>query len=37
MYLLVSFRADPAVVTELERVLSLVDEVVRHKVIKLAA
>ncbi len=37
IYLLVTFRADPAVVTELERVLSLADEVVRYKVVKRAA
>jgi small subunit ribosomal protein S6 len=31
-YVLVEFTAEPAAIVELERVLSLADEVVRHKV-----
>ena len=32
-YLVVNFEAEPASVVELERVLKLADEVVRHKVV----
>jgi small subunit ribosomal protein S6 len=31
-YLLVEFTAEPSAIVELERVLSLADEVIRHKV-----
>jgi small subunit ribosomal protein S6 len=34
-YVLVAVSAEPAAVAELERMLSLADEVVRHKVIRL--
>ena len=34
-YVLVEFTAEPATVSELERMLALADEVVRHKVIRL--
>jgi len=34
-YLLINFEAEPAAISELERMLGLADEVVRHKVIRL--
>ena len=34
-YLLVDFEADPGAITELDRMLGLADEVIRHKVIRL--
>lgn len=37
VYLLVTFKAEPEAVVELERVLSLAEEVIRYKVIKRAA
>lgn len=36
-YAVATFRADPAVQPELDRVLNLADEVIRHKVIALPA
>jgi small subunit ribosomal protein S6 len=36
-YVVATFRADPAVQPELDRVLNLADEVIRHKVIALPA
>lgn len=33
-YVLVHFTAEPAVVTELERVLKITDEVIRHMVVR---
>jgi small subunit ribosomal protein S6 len=36
-YLLVEFTADPAALRELDRVLSLADEVIRYKVVVRAA
>jgi small subunit ribosomal protein S6 len=37
LYLVIQFSADPAVVKELDRVLTLADEVVRFKVVVRAA
>ncbi|HVM12147.1 MAG TPA: 30S ribosomal protein S6 [Actinomycetota bacterium] len=37
IYVLVKFRAEPGDLTELERVLTLADQVLRHKVVKRAA
>ncbi len=34
-YLLINFEAEPAAVSELDRMLGLADEVIRHKVIRL--
>jgi small subunit ribosomal protein S6 len=34
-YLLVDFEAEPAAISELDRMLGLADEVIRHKVIRL--
>jgi small subunit ribosomal protein S6 len=34
-YLLVNFEAEPAAISELDRMLGLADEVIRHKVIRL--
>jgi small subunit ribosomal protein S6 len=34
-YVVVTFRADPAVQAELERTLNIADEVIRHKVVLL--
>lgn len=34
-YVLIEVTAEPAVMTELDRVLSLADEVVRHKVVRI--
>jgi small subunit ribosomal protein S6 len=36
-YVVVSFEAEPSAVAELERVLKLADEVIRHKVVLRAA
>jgi small subunit ribosomal protein S6 len=36
-YVVVTFAADPAAITELERTLTLADEVLRHKVVVRAA
>jgi small subunit ribosomal protein S6 len=37
VYTVIEFGAEPAVVTEVERLLTLADEVIRHKVVKRAA
>ena len=37
VYTLISFKSEPGILTELERVLSLTDEVIRHKVVRKAA
>ena len=37
VYTLISFKSEPGVLTELERILSLTDEVIRHKVVRKAA
>jgi small subunit ribosomal protein S6 len=34
-YLLIDFEAEPAAISELDRMLGLADEVIRHKVIRL--
>ena len=36
-YVLVSLKADPTITTELERVLSLADQVIRYKLMKKVA